>query len=185
MDDAQIVTLYWARREEAIEESVRRYDGLCRHVIGTVLTDEQDAQECLNDVWNAAWNAMPPHRPEKLAPFLAKLARRAALHRLRTQTAQKRGGGEASLALEELAECLPCDGDTQHTVEQQELIRAVNVFLAELGKQERRVFLCRYWYFDSVADIARRFHWSESRVKMTCKRARQKLVAYLQKEEWL
>ncbi|MBQ9393440.1 MAG: RNA polymerase subunit sigma-70, partial [Oscillospiraceae bacterium] len=100
-------------------------------------------------------------------------------------TAAKRGGGAVDAALEELAECVPSGEDTGAAVEARELARAVNRFLAALPEMQRRVFLCRYWYYDSVADIARRFHWSESRVKMCCKRTREKLAAYLQKEEWL
>lgn len=185
MEDGQIVTLFWQRDESALEQARQKYGGAVFSLALQILQNREDAGECCNDVLAAAWNAMPPHRPEKLGAFLLKLTRRTALGRLRRLTAAKRGGGAVDAALEELAECVPSGEDTGAAVEARELARAVNRFLAALPEMQRRVFLCRYWYYDSVADIARRFHWSESRVKMCCKRTREKLAAYLQKEEWL
>ncbi|MBO4853978.1 MAG: sigma-70 family RNA polymerase sigma factor [Oscillospiraceae bacterium] len=182
MEDGQIVELYWQREEAAVWQTQEKYGALCLSVAVGVLSDRADAEECVNDLYIAAWNAMPPHRPGNLAAFLATLTRRIALKRLRMQTAAKRNGGEAALVWEELSECVAGADDTRQAVEARELARSVNAFLATLRHKERRVFLCRYWYFDSVGDIARRFGWGESRVKMTLKRTREKLMRYLKEE---
>ena len=120
-----------------------------------------------------------------LSTFLGKLTRRAALKKAREASAQKRGGGQLALALEELSECVPGSGSAEEAVEAAELARAVNAFLTALPAQERSVFLCRYWYLDPVADIASSFGWGQSKVKMTLKRTRDKLRAHLEKEGYL
>lgn len=185
MDDREIVELYWQRDEDAVADTAEKYGGYCRAIALGILHSEEDAEECLNDVWAAAWNAMPPQRPDDLRAFLARITRNLALKRVRAMTAEKRGGGETMLALEELEEVVP-DGKTlDEAVEERELGRKLDAFLATLNVAERRVFLCRYWYFDSVRDIAARFGYGESRVKMMCLRTRKKLLLYLQKEDLL
>jgi len=181
VDDGRIVELYWQRSEQAITETASKYGGYCRSIAGGILHSEADAEECINDVWAGAWNAMPPHRPDDLKAFLGKITRNLALKRFRAMTAEKRGGGETALALEEL-ESVASAGGLDEQIEARELARMLDAFLAGLPARERRVFLCRYWYFDSVRDIARRFGYKESRVKMLCKRTRDKLLLYLQKE---
>jgi RNA polymerase sigma-70 factor (ECF subfamily) len=185
MEDGQIVELYWQRSDRAIEETQRKYGAYCRAVANGILRNEADAEECVNDVLAGAWNAMPPHRPENLAAFLGKIARRLALKRFRDGAAVKRGGGETALALEELEEIVPEGGGPEEQVAERELARAINGFLAGLSADQRRIFLCRYWYFDSVGEIARRFGCSESKVKMTCKRVRDRLSQYLKKEGYI
>ena len=185
MDDWELVELYWRRDETALAETASRYGAYCRAIARGVLRNEQDAEECLNDVWAAAWNAIPPHRPDNLAAFLGRIARNLALKRFRAQTAEKRGGGETVLALEELEEVIPAGTSLDEEVEARELARRLDDFLASLNTAERRVFLCRYWYFDSVRDIAARFGYGESRVKMMCRRTREKLLLFLRKEDLL
>ena len=182
MEDERIVELYWRRQEEAIHQTQEKYGAYCLSIAMGVLDSRADAEECVNDLYAAAWNAMPPHRPENLSAFLAVLTRRIALKRWRDRNAEKRRGSEAALAWEELAECLAGADDTQQAVEERELTRSINAFLSALRHTERRIFLCRYWYFDSIRDIARRFGWGESRVKMTLKRTREKLLHHLKKE---
>ena len=182
MEDREIVALYWQRSEAAVRETERKYGPYCFSIANGILRNEADAEECVNDMYVGAWNAMPPHRPDSLAAFLGKITRRLALKRFREQTTEKRGGGETVLALEELEEVIPEGGSLEEQVAERELARSIDLFLSTLTVTQRRVFLCRYWYFDSVGDIARSFGYSESKVKMTCKRMRDKLLLHLRKE---
>ena len=182
MDDSRIVELFRARDEAAIAESKSKYGGYCRSIAMNILGSAEDADEAVGDALFAAWNAIPPHAPAMLSTFLGKLTRRAALKKVREASAQKRGGGQLALALEELGECVPGSGGADEAVEAAELGRAVNAFLAALPAEERGIFLCRYWYLDSVADIASRFRCGQSRVKMTLKRTRDRLRKHLEKE---
>lgn len=182
MEDRQIVELFWQRSDAALTETQSKYGRYCHAIANGILHSEADAEECVNDVYAGAWNAMPPHRPDNLAAFLAKITRNLALKRFRAMTAEKRGGGETALALEELGDVIPARTGLEEQLAERELARALNAFLATLPAGQRGIFLCRYWYFDSVADIARRFGCSESKVKMTCKRVRGRLSQYLRKE---
>lgn len=185
MEDAEIVALYWKRDEQAIGETEKKYGAYCRAIAGRILPDAEDARECVNDTWLGAWNSIPPHRPESLSAYLGKLARRISLNRRRDSGRDKRGGGEAALALEELAELLPGGRDTEAAVEERELTAALARFLARLPRAERDAFVCRYWHFCPVAEIGGRFGWTESRVKVMLFRTRNKLRDYLQKEGFL
>ncbi len=186
MEDSQIVELYWQRDEQALLETRRKYGSYFYAIAKNILHDHSDAEECVNDTYIGAWYAMPPSRPVMLGTFLGKITRRLCLKRLRARTAAKRGGGEAAIALEELEGCIPAGRTPQEALEAQELARVLDNFLATLPETERRVFLCRYWYLDSIRDIASRFGFSQSKVKMMCKRTRDKLLAYLYKEDiWL
>ncbi len=185
MEDRQIIELYWTRSEAAIERTAEKYGGYCGAIARNILQNEQDAEECVNDVWLRAWNSIPPHRPENLATYLGKLTRRKAIDRWRAEHSGKRGGGRVPLALEELEGVLPLGDDPERELQQRELTRAVNAFLAELPETERNVFLCRYWYFDGIADIGSRFGFTQSKVKSMLYRTRRKLQQYLLKEELL
>ena len=182
MEDSAIVTLYWQRSEQAIAESDTKYGPYCGHIAYGLLQNSEDTQECVSDTWLAAWNAMPPHRPAVLRLFLGKLTRRLSLQRLRRQGRLKRGGGEAALALEELSQCVDGSGDVQQGLEATELAARINDFVLALPQAERRVFLCRYWYLDSVAEIAIRFGFSTSKVKSMLYRIRQQLRQTLEQE---
>lgn len=181
MEDSEIIRRLWDRNENALTELRQKYGAYCLHVSDAVLHNRQDAEEIVNDVCLAAWNTIPPQKPASLSAYLGKLARRRSVSRLRETTAQKRGGGEYALSLEELEECIP-DTASEGTADAQELTNALNEFLATLPDTERRVFVCRYWYALPVCDIAARFGSGESRIKMMLKRTRDKLRAYLQKE---
>ena len=182
MEDEKIVELYWLRSEQAISETAEKYGGYCGRIARNILINELDTEECLNDTWMAAWNAMPPHRPSILKTFLAKLTRRLAITRWRDAHRDKRGGGEAALALEELSECLDSGESVEDKVIAVELNEAVNRFIKSLPDDERRVFLRRYWYLDSMEEISRRFDFSIGKVKSMLHRTRLKLNEYLQKE---
>ena len=183
MEDRRIVDLYWQRDETAIAETENKYGRLCFSIANNILRNREDAKECVNDTWLGAWNAMPPHRPEILSTFLGKITRRLSLRKWRARTAEKRGGGSMELSIEELEECIPSGQRIDEGLETAELAEIISTFLEALPPEERRVFMRRYWYFDSIRDISRRFGFGESKVKMMLKRTRDKLLICLQKEE--
>ena len=182
MDDKTIVDLYWARSEKAIEETERKFGSYCRTISRKILADAEDAEECVNDTWMKAWNSMPTNRPSRLAPYLGKLTRWLSLSRLRENNSLRRGGGELPLVLDELAETLDSGFDTEREVENRELNLALRRLLDGLDKDERDVFLCRYWYVASIKEIAVKFGFSESKVKTMLHRTRKKMLAQLKGE---
>ena len=182
MEDRKIVDLYWQRDENAIPETAAKFGGYCRTIAYNILADAEDAEECLNDTWLRAWNTMPTNRPNKLAPYLGKLSRWISLTRLREKTSLKRGGGETALVLDELAEAVDSGADVEKAVELKELNAALRRFLKSLGETERQVFLARYWFIASIAEIAEKFGFSESKVNSMLHRTRKKLLSYLKEE---
>jgi len=182
MNDQQIIDLYWRRSEDAVRETEAKYGPYCRTVAGNILADRLDAEECVSDARLRAWNAMPPHRPNKLRLFLGKLTRSAACDALLSRTARKRGGGEYPAALEELGECVPSVPGADREVEDRELERMVDRFLHTLPERDCSVFLRRYWYVEPVERIAARYGMKENTVKTSLFRTRRKLRTYLEKE---
>ena len=182
MEDAAIVELYWQRRESAITETQSKYGAYCNAIARRILGNVEYAEECVNDTYLGAWNAMPPHRPTSLSTFLGKITRNLSLKRWRAGTAAKRGSGEVALSLDELEECAADAGNVTGRLEAEELARMLDRFLEGLPSDERRMFVCRYWHFDSVGEIAERFGFTQSKVKMSLKRTRDKLSIYLKRE---
>lgn len=182
MDDAKIVELYWSRSEQAVAETESKYGKYCRTISNNILADISDAEECVNDTYLKAWNSMPTHRPSRLAPYLGKLTRWLSLNRLRDKDCLKRGNGELPLALDELAETLDSGFDTEKELEIKELNREIRRLLYDLKKEERDVFLGRYWYMASIAEIAEKSGYTESKVKTMLHRTRRKLLKQLQEE---
>ena len=180
MEDAKIVELYWQRSGNAIQETDKKYGAYCHTVAANILNNAQDAEECVNDTYMGAWNAMPDKRPERLSPFLGKIARRFAVSKLREKTRTKRGGGEAALVLDELSEYIPTCQDPERQIELQELTAAVNDFLSRLSETERGVFLARYWFMAPEKEIAEHFSFSRSKVSSMLRRTRLKLCSYLE-----
>ena len=182
MEDQRIVDLYWQRDESAIAETAAKYGTYLHSISYHILLNDQDAEECVNDTYNDAWQSMPPHRPSVLSTFLGKITRRISIDLWRKHSAQKRGGGVIALALEELGQCVSGAGNAETEVEQLELQRKLNAFLAALPRVDRQVFICRYWYLDPISDIAERFACSESKIKSMLYRTRKKLRVMLEKE---
>ena len=182
MTDAEIVALYWERNETALAETKQSYGAYCRRIAHNILTDLQDVEECENDTYLVAWDTMPPQKPDRLAPYLGRITRNLSLKRLRSNRAQKRGGGTPCLSLDELAECIPQGQSFQETLEAWELARVIDAFLRTLPAEQRWVFLRRYWYCDPVEEIGKHLGWGQSRVKMSLHRTRNKLRAVLEKE---
>ena len=183
MEDQRIVELYWERSEQALLETQSKYASYCYAIAYNILGNREDSEESLNDTYLEAWNSMPPHRPTFLSTFLGKITRRISIDKLRRRNAEKRGGGTLTLALEELEECLSTRDDLQKELEVQILADVINRFLESLSDTERRVFLCRYWYVDSIESISEQFEFSQSKVKSMLLRTREKLKKQLQKEE--
>ena len=182
LNDSQIIALFFDRDQRAIEETAAKYGNYCYAIAYNILQNKEDSEEAVSDTYLGAWAAIPPHKPAILSTFLGKIARRTALKRWEKNRTQKRGGGEMVLAMEELSERLS-DGNTpESTMEMAELTRMLNEFLRNLPKQERQVFVCRYWYLDSIADIAKQFGFSQSKVKSMLARTRMKLRNTLSKE---
>lgn len=182
MEDSCIVDLYWQRNEDAISETARKYGKYLHSIAYQVLSNIQDAEECVNDTYSDAWNTIPPHRPSVLSTFLGKITRRISIDLWRKYSAEKRGSGEIALALDELEDCVSGNGSVEEESERRELTRKINEFLFALPITERQVFLCRYWYMDSIASIAKRFGFSESKVTSMLHRTRAKLRVLLEKE---
>ena len=182
MNDTEIIARFFARDEAAAAEAETAYGTYCRAVARNITGSEEDAEECVNDVLLAAWNSIPPARPASLRAYLGRLTRNLALNRLEHNRAEKRGGGGADLVLDELAEVLGGVPSPEDEVIRREIVGAVNAFLASLDERQRALFVRRYWYAESVGDLARRFGMGENAVSAALYRIRMKLKTYLEKE---
>lgn len=182
MDDKQIVDLYWARSENAISETSKKYGKYCHYIAGNILHNNEDSEECVNDTYLRAWEAMPPHRPEKLSAFLGKIVRNLALDRYKQHTAKKRGDGQVPIALDELQDCIPASDSATEGIDDFILIDIFNRFLAGLPAEKRKIFVRRYWYLSPIKEIANDYSISESKVKVTLLRIRNDLRQVLEKE---
>ena len=182
MEDARIVDLYWARSETAIDETSAKYGKYCYAIAHNILANAEDADESVNDTYLAAWNSIPPQRPSVLSSFLGKITRRISIDKWRTRNAEKRGGGEIILALDELSDCVPSSRNVEQEVEAAILGKLIDNFVMSLPITERRVFICRYWYLDPIASICHQFGFSQSKVKVMLHRTRNSLRYYLEKE---
>lgn len=182
MDDSQIVALYFTRSELAIQETDRKYGSYCYKIAYGILANREDSEESVNDAYLSAWNAMPPHRPARLSTFLGKLTRNASIDRWRSTKAKKRCGGEVDIALEELGECVSNQPGVEDMVMGKEVIACLDRFLSALSEEERTVFLCRYWYVNSLEEIAGRTGFSVGKIKSMLHRTRRKLSRYLDRE---
>lgn len=179
MDDSVIVEMYWQRNGDAIKRSDEKYGKMLNGISISVLGCKEDAEECVSDTYLAAWNRMPDERPVYLGAFLSKITRHFSIDRYRKNTAARRGGGEIC---NELTECIPSHTDVFEQLENRELARMIDRFLAELDEEKRRIFIRRYFYNDSVVDIAKRFSISTSKVKSVLHRLRESLKKRLQEE---
>ena len=176
MEDKDIIALYLERNEEAIAETEKKYGKYCYSVAYNILYNAEDAKECVNDALMNAWNSIPPHMPSVLSAFLGKLTRYVSLKKWRYARTKKRGGGETAFAYEELSDCIPGSKSVEEELQEKELAEIIDHFLDELPVTERRIFICRYWYFDDISTISRQFGFSGSKVKSMLYRTRKKLL---------
>lgn len=182
MDDKSIVDLYFSRNEEAITQTDKKYGYYCYSIAYNILTSKEDAEESVSDTYMTAWRAIPPRRPSALSAFLGKITRHISIDRWRERVATKRGGGEVPLALEELNDCISGMQDVEMEYERKEVLKTYVKFLEALPTTERRVFLCRYWYVESIETIADKFGFSQSKVKTMLHRTRVNLRKQFAKE---
>lgn len=182
MDDNEIIELFFARDEGAIQAVQERYGAYCAAVAQNILDDRGAAEECVNDTWLRCWQSIPPQRPQSLKSFAGRIARNLALSARRESTAQKRGGGQVQLALEELGEVVSGGETPEGALDRAALLAALDGFLALLPERHRCLFLRRYWYLDSVEALAGRFSMSRTQVTTTLHRLRGKLRVHLQQE---
>ena len=181
MEDSRIVELYWARSEDAIAETEKKYGAYCYYIARNILNSAPDSEECVNDTYLHAWDAMPPHRPEALSAFLGRIPRNLALSRFRHNTAKKRASN-ADIVFEE-AKLFLADPATRAPLEETLALKdAINSFVASLSKDARIIFVRRYWYFSSVRDIARDHRIPEGTVKSILFRTRKQFKEFLLKE---
>ena len=155
---------------------------ICYSIAYNILTSKEDAEESVSDTYMTAWRAIPPRRPSALSAFLGKITRHISIDRWRERVATKRGGGEVPLALEELKDCISGMQDVEMEYERKEVLKTYVKFLEALPTTERRVFLCRYWYVESIETIADKFGFSQSKVKTMLHRTRAKLRKRLAEE---
>lgn len=179
MQDSQIIDLFFARDEQAIAKTAEKYGSYCTVVANNILSDHFDSEECVNDAYLAAWNSIPPERPERLQAYLARLTRNSALNRYKAKHRERRGGGEFELSLEELGDCVA----GSFAFDDEEIGRHISDFLRGEKKEVRQIFVRRYFYNDSIAMLVKRFNLRESNIKSILHRTRLALRAYLTKHD--
>ena len=180
MDDRGIVALYLRRDETAVRQTAEKYGSRLRTLAYGIVNDLQTAEECENDTYMEAWRTIPPHEPsDHFYAFLARITRHISLNCCRDRERLKRSAHLCELSAE-MEQCLPAPDDAACRLEENELREAINGFLAKLPEEQRNLFLRRYWYLDSISDIARRFACSESKVKTTLLRCRKRLREHLE-----
>lgn len=182
MDDQTIIKRYFDRDEQALADTQQKYGSYCHTVAMNVLGNHEDAEECVNDTYLRAWNAIPPEHPQHLGAYLASITRNLAINRYHERRAAGRGAGEAAIAIDELSECLPDGAGGGAFADDLTLRDALNTFLRRLPEPTRGIFLRRYWYVCSVSDIAREYGMGQSRVKMLLLRTRNRLREHLIQE---
>ncbi len=182
MEDKQIVDLYWARSETAISETEKKYGRYCHYIAYQILYDDEDAKEIVNDTYLKTWNTVPTNRPNPLKAYVGMLSNQLALDRYDEQNAARRGGGQLPLVLDELSECIPDNSNHTDIGESVALRDSLNKFLWSLPQKTRNIFVRRYWYVSSIAEIAEEYSMKESNVAMLMLRTRKKLKDFLNKE---
>jgi len=184
VDDTDILDLFFARQEEAIDKTKLKYGQRLLRSAMNILHNNQDAEECVNDTLLKAWNSIPPNRPTMLGAFLAKISRNLAINKWKSKDAARRGGGETTIMLGELEDCIPSpkNGGPETEYETKQLSQSINDCLSTLDQASRVAFVLRYFHGESIASICNRFNMGESKVKSILFRTRKKLKAHLEKE---
>lgn len=185
MDDQSILQLYLDRSEDAIAETGAKYGPYCFTIANNILANREDSEECVSDAYLAAWNSIPPHKPQRLSTFLGKLVRNRSINCLNARSTAKRGSSEFTLALEELHDLADGQQDPEAGLRYRETVSSFRRFLTTLSKTERDIFLRRYWFLDPISDIAASFGFTQSKVTSMLHRTRGKLRRHFEKEDIL
>ena len=179
MDDKQIIALYFHRDEQAIQETRWKYGRFLYGIANNILSNNQDSEECVSDTYFAAWNQIPPTRPKYLGAFLGNIVRNLSIDRWRKIHAEKRGRNRLSIALTELEPTVAGNFNMETEMQQRELTEILDRFLHTLSAQDRRIFICRYWYLDTIPQISQQYNLPQTKVKSALVRCRKKLKTYL------
>ena len=182
MEDEAIVSMYWQRNESAIRETERKYDPYLTKNAMNIMSDREDSRESVNDTYLAAWNSMPPHRPGVLSTYLGKITRRISIDRFRYRNREKRRQSEYEISLSELGDCVSGGNTTEEAVNGKLLADAIGIWLRLQPEENRNLFLCRYYFLDSLQEVAKHCGITESKCKTVLHRMRKSLKEYLEKE---
>ena len=182
MNNEQIINLYFSRDQQAITETDAQYGAYCHQIALRILNNPLDAEETVSDTWLRAWDSIPPNHPSNLKLYLARITRNLAFSRYRSATAQKRGGTEAELALEELAGCIGSGESIDDGLNKAELTSTIQDFLTTLSDQHRHIFIRRYFFVEPISLISNMYGLKTTNVLMILSRVRKKLKEHLIKE---
>ncbi|MDR2572219.1 MAG: sigma-70 family RNA polymerase sigma factor [Oscillospiraceae bacterium] len=182
MDDVMIVEMYWQRDEDAISETTKKYNRYLTKIAYNILADFEDSKESVNDTYLKAWNSMPPHKPSVLSTYLGKITRQVSIDIFRKRSAKKRWGSEYATSLSELEECIPNSSDPEQELEAKLLAEIITKWLRTLPTETRNVFIGRYYFMDSIKEVAKNNNISESKTKSMLHRTRTGLKEHLGKE---
>jgi RNA polymerase sigma-70 factor (ECF subfamily) len=182
MDDTMILELYQSRSESAIAETARKYGSYCLAIATNILKDRRDAEECVNDTYYKVWEAVPPQQPAVFSSFIGRITRNTSLDKYKARSRKKRAGNEFTLLLSELEDCIPSGSRVEDEVDEMLTAACIDNFLSGIDKESRVIFMRRYFYADSVKQVAERLAMSESKIKSNLFRTRNKLKAHLESE---
>lgn len=182
MDDEKIIELYFARSEDAITETDRKYGECCRNTAYGILGSHEDSGECVNDTYMKVWNVIPPQRPAKLGSFVMRIVRNLAIDIYKKRNAVKNRNGYNTVSFDEISEFLPVSENVESIADRNAVLKAVESFLKMLPRDKRIMFVRRYFYCSKYGDIAKELHTTEGNVTVTLRRIREKLRSYLEKE---
>lgn len=185
MDDNTIIQLFNERNEAALSELSKKHGTYFQRLAERILCNYEDSQSCVNDAYLKTWETIPPAKPSVLRAFVGKIVKCVAVSMLRMSSAGKRGGGEFTLVLDELEECVSSGGDLEDEFEGKLLSEEISRFLEQCGEFNRQVFVLRYWYCESVSDIARELGTAENKISVSLYRTRRKLKEHLTKEGYI
>ncbi|MBE5940529.1 MAG: sigma-70 family RNA polymerase sigma factor [Lachnospiraceae bacterium] len=185
MEDKDIIDLYLNRNENAIAATMKKYENYCYSIAYSILNNQEDSEECVNDTWLRAWKAIPPQIPNCFRVFLGKITRNLSFDKYKKENAQKRGGNELSLVLEELEECIPDAGNNvEDIIIEKELGQIINLFVKELPLKYQKIFVRRYFFVNSIEEISAMYGVSPNNVMVILCRVRKKLKEYLERENY-
>lgn len=179
MDDEAIIQMYLERDEKAIIATSEKYGAYCLSIASNILDNHEDAKECVNDTYLNTWNSIPPNRPKMLSAYLGKIVRNLSFNRYKKNKSQKRGFGQMDVILDEISEIVGRSNHPEEALNYKLLCENINSFLFGIPEKKRKIFVCRYWYADSIKDIAKRFEMTQSNVSVTLNRLRSKLHKFL------
>ena len=181
VDDSKIIELFYERSEQAIIELSKKYGTVCTKVASNILNDARDSEECVNDAYLGAWNTIPPQNPYPLLSYVCRIVRNIAIKRYHSNTAVKRNS-IYDIALEELEDCIPASTTVEESFDAKETAQIINRFLESIDKENRVMFVRRYWHSESISDLAEYFHVSSHTISVRLSRTREKLKKYLIQE---